>query len=75
MEERFEDLWSAGENPTKLINEYCRTKLPTMVKTSTRTRKGTASTPHNDDDETTLHSQSQPPNQMTLTKTSTRASP
>ena len=32
MEERFEDLWSAGENPTILIYEYRHTnsfKLPT----------------------------------------------
>ena len=54
-----EDAWKAGENPTVHINEYRHTNpikplsKSTMVKMNTRTRRGTAPTPHNDDDGTT----------------------
>ena len=53
------DLWMAGEKLTVLINEYHYTNSfkpltkQTIVKTSTRWRRGTAPTPLNDDDWTT----------------------
>ena len=51
-----EDLWRAGENPTIPINAYRLTNSSKPAKKmgngemSTRTQRGTASRPHNDDD-------------------------